>query len=78
MEKQRRLRVTLVGREVEFGRARDAEATFKEGVILDQGLKGRVDFLYRMGKEREIQPEDGDQWATLTKLLNLCKLSVKL
>lgn len=78
MEKQRRLRVTLVGREGEFGRARDAEATFKEGVILDQGLKGRVDFLYRMGKEREIQPEDGYQWATLTKLLNLCKLSVKL
>lgn len=60
MEKQKRLRVTLDGREEEFGRARDAEAHFKEGVIFGQGLKGRVEFLYRMGKERTIQPEDGD------------------
>lgn len=54
MEKQRRLRVTLDWGEGEFGRARAAEASFKEEVIFDQGLKGRVEFSYRI--RRKGQP----------------------
>lgn len=37
-----------------------SEASFKEGLIFDQGLKGRVEFLYRMGKQMSIHPEDKD------------------
>lgn len=37
-----------------------SEASFKERVVFNQGLKGRVEILYRIGKQMSIQPEDGD------------------
>ena len=49
-----------MGEKGSLGEPGDAEATFKEGMIFDQGLKGRVEFLYRIGNERAIQSEDGD------------------
>ena len=46
-----------------MGEPKVAEASFKEEVLFDQGLKK---ILCKMGKERAIHPGDGD------KLLSLC------
>lgn len=49
-----------MGEKGSLGKPGFAEAIFKEEVIFDQKLKGKIEFLYRMGKERAIQPEDRD------------------